>query len=76
MTEGDKVARLTPCIPYCEAGRVKIVKGNWNKEFLDQITLFPNHPHDEAIDNLSMAVIQELIRGGSKPSTGRSWART
>lgn len=72
MEAGDKIQRLNACIPYCEARRIKLVKGYWNQEFLDQCTMFPRHKHDEAIDNLTMAITQSLIRNGVKPQ-GRKW---
>lgn len=39
---GDKVLRAEPLSAQCEAGNVKILKGNWNAEYLDEIGFFPN----------------------------------
>lgn len=72
MPTGDKMQRAKPCTPYTESGRVKLIKGRWNKEFLDQVCSFPKGKHDEAVDNLSMMITQALIRGGYRPS-GRRW---
>jgi predicted phage terminase large subunit-like protein len=57
----DKVARAKDTAPTCESQRVKLIRGAWNKPFLDQITTFPNAAHDEYVDNLTMMV------GGRKP---------
>lgn len=57
----DKTARAKDCSPTCEAQRVKLIRGPWNKAFLDQITIFPNAAHDEYMDCLTMMV------GGRKP---------
>jgi len=72
MPSGDKLQRANPCTAYCEAGRVVLIKGRWNKDFIDQVTGFPKAKNDEAIDNLSMAITQEFIRNGIAPS-GRKW---
>lgn len=57
----DKMARAKDSSPTCEAQRVKLIRGPWNKAFLDQITIFPNAAHDEYMDCLTMMV------GGRKP---------
>jgi len=57
----DKTARAKDSSPTCEAQRVKLIRGTWNKAFLDQVTIFPNATHDEYMDCLTMMV------GGKKP---------
>jgi len=52
-----KVGRADACAPTLRAGKVKIVKGSWNKTFLDQVSMFPNAKHDEQVDNLCYSVI-------------------
>lgn len=52
----DKVARAKDSSPVVEAGRVKLIRGNWNKEFVDQVCTFPNAAHDEYVDNLTMMI--------------------
>jgi len=58
----DKVARVKDSSPTVEAGRVKLLRGVWNKEFLDQVTTFPNAAHDEYVDCLTMMI------GDTRPS--------
>jgi predicted phage terminase large subunit-like protein len=52
----DKVARAKDSSPTVEAGRVKLIRGPWNKEFIDQVCTFPNAKHDEYVDCLTMMV--------------------
>lgn len=65
MVEGDKIARTNANQPIFESGRVKLLRGAWNNDFLEKLAMFPNAKHDEAVDCLNMAVEQELKR--SKP---------
>lgn len=64
----DKVARVKDVSPIMESGRVKLIRGNWNKDFLDQITMFPNAKHDEYVDCITMMIGTSK----NKPSYGRS----
>lgn len=56
----DKVARVNDASPKMEVGRVKLIRGNWNTEFLDQITTFPNAEHDEYVDCLTMMLSDQI----------------
>jgi len=51
----DKLMRAQPWFNKVEAMRVSIVKGKWNKEFLDELDLFPSGVHDDQIDAVSIA---------------------
>ena len=51
----DKVTRAGPVSTQCEAGNVKIVRGAWNKPFLDELEDFPEGGHDDQVDALSGA---------------------
>lgn len=63
----DKVARATDISAICEAKRVKLIRGNWNGYFTDQIKTFPNGDQDGIIDCLVMAVNHSLKKKKSKP---------
>ncbi len=41
VESGDKVLRAEPFSAQAEVGNVKLLRGSWNKEFLDEITFFP-----------------------------------
>jgi predicted phage terminase large subunit-like protein len=61
---GSKTERARPLAAQAEAGNVKIVRGAWNKEFLDEIELFPGGGHDDQNDSASLA-FDMLCHGGS-----------
>ena len=52
---GSKVNRAAPVSSATEAGNVYIVSGAWNKDFLDEISLFPNGANDDQVDAVSGA---------------------
>ena len=53
----DKVKRAGTWSSQAEVGNVKIVRGNWDIEsFLDECEMFPDGPHDDQVDAVSLAV--------------------
>ena len=62
----DKVARVSDISASLESGRVSLLNGDWNSEFLDQLTRFPAAKHDDMVDCLVMAVNKEIWGGGGK----------
>ena len=54
--KGKKVDRLLAFQAAFQAGKVKLLKGHWNESLLAELTGFPNMPHDEAVDCLTMAL--------------------
>ena len=52
----DKEVRLRVVSPRIECGRVYIVEGSWNDDFLDEVCGFPSMPHDEFVDILGYAI--------------------
>lgn len=63
-SRGDKVTRAQSVSAACERGDVKLVRGAWNAEFLDQVCAFPAVPHDDMVDGLSGA-FNDLFRGAA-----------
>ncbi|ULJ74047.1 phage terminase large subunit [Rhizobium gallicum] len=61
---GDKATRATPASAQAEAGNVKLVRGLWNKEFLDEVCSFPNGQFDDQVDAFADA-LNELALGSS-----------
>ena len=47
---GPKWSRAESLASQCEAGNVVIVKGGWNRKFLEQLCQFPNGKHDDMVD--------------------------
>ena len=62
----DKVARVSDISASLESGRVSLLNGDWNRDFLDQLTRFPAAKHDDMVDCLVMAVNKEIWGGGGK----------
>ena len=60
----DKIARVKDVSPQIEARRVKLIVGNWNNQFLNEVTMFPNAEHDELVDCLTMILAKK--KGGMK----------
>ena len=53
----DKLSRARGTLPFMESGRCHLLSGSaWIDEFITQTTLFPNAPHDEYVDLLSMSI--------------------
>lgn len=52
---GSKVVRAEPFAAYVEAGNVSMLRGAWNKDFLDEMRLFPNGKYKDQVDAASGA---------------------
>ena len=55
---GSKADRAQPLAAQAEGGAVKLVRGAWNKDFLDEAETFPFGRFDDQIDAASMALAQ------------------
>ena len=60
---GSKAVRAAPVASEAEAGNVRLVSGEWNEAFLDEVCAFPMGGHDDQVDALSLAY-QTLATGG------------
>jgi predicted phage terminase large subunit-like protein len=52
---GDKSTRAMPLAAMAEGRNVKLLKGNFNKAFLDECEDFPVGKHDDQVDSASLA---------------------
>ena len=52
---GEKSVRAMPLAAQAEAGNVKLVRGTWNRDFLDELCTFPSGTHDDQVDAASAA---------------------
>jgi predicted phage terminase large subunit-like protein len=52
----DKVSRALPWAARAEAGKVKLVKGDWVNGFLNEVCAFPNGTNDDQVDTVSGGV--------------------
>ncbi len=65
---GSKEVRANPVSSQAEAGNIKLVRGPWIRDFLDEIEVFPDPAyHDDQVDALSGA-FAELA--GHRPLVG------
>lgn len=53
--KGGKLMRAQLWLNLIQAGRVHIVKGAWNKDFLSELSMFPQGTHDDQVDAVSAA---------------------
>lgn len=51
----DKVTRANPFRAQCEAGNVRLVRGDWNESYISVLTSFPVGKHDDDVDGTSDA---------------------
>lgn len=47
---GDKVTRAEPFASQVNMGNVRLLRGDWNKSFINEFALFPNGKHDDQVD--------------------------
>ena len=50
---GSKVLRASAVSSAAERGLIRIVRGAWNTDFLDELEAYPNVNHDDQLDGLS-----------------------
>jgi predicted phage terminase large subunit-like protein len=62
---GDKVTRAMPFLAQAQAGNVRLVRGRWNAEYLDEMAAFPVGGHDDQVDATS-AAFARLTAGGAR----------
>ena len=63
-TTGSKEIRANPVSSQAEAGNIKLVRGTWINDFLEEIEAFPNGSHDDMVDALCGA-FERLQRDGT-----------
>jgi predicted phage terminase large subunit-like protein len=66
---GDKSSRAAPLAAQAEGGTVQLLRGPWNKDFLDEAEMFPLGKHDDQVDAASLA-LSKLSRDCAIP---REW---
>jgi predicted phage terminase large subunit-like protein len=57
-SSGDKAGRAEPLASQAEAGNVKLVRGDWNADFLDEITTFPYGKFKDQVDAAASAFVE------------------
>lgn len=52
---GSKVQRAMPIAAQAERGNVRVLRGDWNSRFFDEVYAFPEGVHDDQVDAISGA---------------------
>jgi predicted phage terminase large subunit-like protein len=52
---GDKVVRAGPMSSQINASNVKILRGSWNKKYIEELRAFPKGKNDDQVDASSVA---------------------
>lgn len=47
---GDKVTRAEPFAAQVNAGNVRLIKGDWNRQYIEELKLFPLGTNDDQVD--------------------------
>lgn len=71
---GDKVTRAEGLAAQAEAGNVLLVRGEWNKAFIDEATVFPVGKWKDQVDAASRAFSQLTVKS-SGPLSGTYGSR-
>ncbi|QYR02323.1 phage terminase large subunit [Riemerella anatipestifer] len=69
----DKKTRLHAASPTVESGRVFLVEGAWNEEFLEEVCGFPNASHDEDVDLLGYQISYHLNNNNAQEVQNILW---
>ena len=67
---GSKESYANALAAYAEAGNVRVVRGEWNEDFFNQLELFPMADHDDVPDSASKGF--HVIMLVSKNNTARA----
>ena len=57
-----KFNRVENAEPFLASGRIYLVEGNWNSDFVEQCKAFPNGVHDDKVDTLTYAIDHYFIK--------------
>lgn len=57
----NKIGRARPFRSQCEAGNVRLVRGPWNKAYLDELCDFPTGSNDDQVDGSSCSFNAVLL---------------
>lgn len=74
LESGDKITRAGPFAAQCEAGNVFIVKGPWNKSYIDELCTFPGGKFKDRVDASSGAFGNLVMT--RKPNTATTSTRS
>lgn len=56
VESGNKIVRAGPFASQAAYGNVKLIRGDWNEAFLEEVSTFPYAKHDDVVDTASGAI--------------------
>ena len=66
MRMPDKVSRATSITSYLESGKVSLLRAHWNKDLINQATIFPVGQYDDICDSISQALLYAKLNDPNK----------
>lgn len=66
-----KLSRAQPLLAAAEAGKVYLVRGQWNKDFVKEFGDFPNGDYDDQVDTAAIG----YVKLSGKRTFSVSWGR-
>lgn len=70
---GDKALRAEPLAAQASVGRVKLVAGTWNRDYLDLVAAFPGGTYKDAVDASSGAFARLAATNETRrPAAGKA----
>lgn len=69
MENKDKQTRASMISPIVMEGRVLVLRGHWNKQFFEEVGMYPQTDHDDIVDTFCGG-INELIDNNSVQGGG------
>jgi predicted phage terminase large subunit-like protein len=73
---GSKESWAAPLAAQAEAGNVRLVEGDWNQEFIDELCNFPTGAHDDQVDAAAQAFDAIINRDMDDKKKQKRTART
>jgi predicted phage terminase large subunit-like protein len=67
---GSKTLRADPVASQAQVGNIRVLRGHWNRDFLDELLQFPGSKHDDQVDAMSGAFAR-LTSDPGEPETDR-----
>lgn len=67
-----KLVRAQPFLASAEAGRVSLIKGDWNEAYIREFGLFPGGPNDDQMDASSVGFMKLALKRTYSATWGRN----
>jgi len=72
QVHADKVTRCNPWLARAEQGKLALIRGTWNADYINEVCAFPEADHDDMVDATSAAMQMLSLSGWHGWWTGRT----